>query len=192
MHEFSLAQSVQETVTSIALQQKAKSIKKVVLKFGSFALIQEDQFRFCFDIIKKESALLKDTDLEIEWIAGELRCLDCKFEGYINVDYIPVLAKAAKEKQKSEATYLAAKKLRDVVKPGDRVLIGTGWILAHYMAGETDGPPGAATLARALDLGLDARPVIITENELTEICTAACKGAGLRVFPLEKTNEIPR
>ena len=84
MHEFSLAQSVQETVTSIALQQKAKIIKKVVLKFGSFALIQEDQFRFCFDIIKKESELTKDTDLEIKWVPGELRCLDCEFEGLIN------------------------------------------------------------------------------------------------------------
>jgi hydrogenase nickel incorporation protein HypA/HybF len=84
MHEFSLAQSVQETVTSIALQQKAKIIKKVVLKFGSFALIQEDQFRFCFDIIKKESEILKDTDLEIKWVPGELRCLDCEFEGFID------------------------------------------------------------------------------------------------------------
>ena len=84
MHEFSLAQSVQETVTSIALQQKARIIKKIVLKFGSFALIQEDQFKFCFDIIKKESDMLKDTDLEIKWVPGELKCLDCKFEGLIN------------------------------------------------------------------------------------------------------------
>jgi hypothetical protein len=115
-----------------------------------------------------------------------------KFAGYTNVDYIPALAKAAREKQKGAATYLAAKKLRDAIKPRDRVIIGTGWILAHYMAGETDGPPGAATLARALDLGLDARPVIITEPELNEICAAACKGAGLRIFPLERTKEIPR
>ena len=115
-----------------------------------------------------------------------------KFAGFINVDYIPALAKAAMEKQEVAATYLAAKKLKDAIKPGDRVIIGTGWFLAHYMSGETDGPPGAATLARALDLGLDARPVIITEPELNEICAAACKGAGLRVFPLERTKEIPR
>ena len=39
MHEFSLAQSVQETVISIAKQRSAKEIKKVILKFGAFALI---------------------------------------------------------------------------------------------------------------------------------------------------------
>ncbi len=81
MHEFSLAQSVQETVASIALQQNAKNIMKVVLKFGSFALIQEDQFRFCFDIIKEDSEILKNAVLEIIWVPGELRCLDCDFEG---------------------------------------------------------------------------------------------------------------
>ena len=82
MHEFSLAQSVQETVTTIALKQGPNSIiAKVVLKFGSFALIQEDQFRYCFDIIKKDSDLLKDAILEIIWVPGELECLDCEFKG---------------------------------------------------------------------------------------------------------------
>jgi len=118
--------------------------------------------------------------------------IGAKFSGYIACDYIPALAKAAREKQLEPATYLAAKKLREAIKPGDRVIIATGWILAHYMAGETDGPPGAATLARALDLGLEARPVIITEPMLNDVCTAACIGAGLRVFPLDKTGEIPR
>lgn len=112
--------------------------------------------------------------------------------GYSPVDFIPALADAAREKQGAPATYLAAKKLKEAVKPGDRVIFGTGWFLAHYMAGETDGPPGVATLARALDLGLDARPVIITEPKLNKICAAACKGAGLRVFPLKETGEIPR
>ena len=115
-----------------------------------------------------------------------------KFADYINVDYIPALAKAARIKQEVAATFLAAKKLRDAIKPGDRVVIGTGWLLLHYMAGETDGPPGAAALARSLDLGLHARPVIITEPELNGICTFACKGIGLRVFPLEETMGIPR
>ena len=69
MHEFSLAQSVQETVISIARKQAAREIKKVILKFGAFALIEEDQFRFCFEILQKESELLEETELEIIWIS---------------------------------------------------------------------------------------------------------------------------
>lgn len=83
MHEFSLAQSVQETVVTIAKERAAKEIKKVILKFGAFALIEEDQFRFCFDILKKESKLLENAELEIIWISGELRCQECNFEGRI-------------------------------------------------------------------------------------------------------------
>jgi hydrogenase nickel incorporation protein HypA/HybF len=83
MHEFSLAQSVQETVISIAKKQSAREIKKVILKFGAFALIEEDQFRFCFEILQKESKLLEKAALEIIWISGELRCQQCDFEGKI-------------------------------------------------------------------------------------------------------------
>ncbi|MHA2175045.1 MAG: hydrogenase/urease maturation nickel metallochaperone HypA [Candidatus Hodarchaeales archaeon] len=57
MHEIALAKSVQETVISVAMKNNGTSIKKIILKFGLFALIQEDQFRFCFDIIKKDSNL---------------------------------------------------------------------------------------------------------------------------------------
>ncbi len=83
MHEFSLAQSVHETIISIATQRNAKEIKRIILKFGSFALVQEDQFRFCFDIIKKDSPVTLKSELEIIWIPGELRCFECKFQGKI-------------------------------------------------------------------------------------------------------------
>jgi len=83
MHEFSLAQSVHETIISIAAQRKAKEIKKIILKFGAFALVQEDQFRFCFDIIKKDSQITLKSELEIIWVPGELRCYECKFQGKI-------------------------------------------------------------------------------------------------------------
>lgn len=83
MHEFSLAHSVFETTLGIAQEQKAKSIKKIVLKFGTFALVQEDQFRFCFDLIKSESKTTADSELEIVWIPGVLQCEKCNFEGEI-------------------------------------------------------------------------------------------------------------
>jgi hydrogenase nickel incorporation protein HypA/HybF len=83
MHEFSLAQSVIETILSVAYKKKVKRIKVVKLKFGTFALIQEDQFRFCFEIIKSDSEVTSNSNLEIIWIPGELKCLSCGFKGKI-------------------------------------------------------------------------------------------------------------
>ncbi len=84
MHEFSLAQSVLETTMTIARERKVEKIIKIVLKFGMFALVQEDQFRFCFDLIKTDSDLTATSELEIIWIPGELQCESCAFEGKID------------------------------------------------------------------------------------------------------------
>lgn len=81
MHEFSLAQNVIETAIDVAKKHHAKQIKQIALKFGQFALVVEDQFRFCFDVLKKDNILTKDTNLSIEWIDGELECKKCDFCG---------------------------------------------------------------------------------------------------------------
>ncbi len=83
MHEFSLAHSVFETIINIAEKQNIERIKKVILKFGMFALIQEDQFRFCFDLLKTEYKITFDSELVINWVPGELKCLKCGFEGKV-------------------------------------------------------------------------------------------------------------
>ena len=60
---------------------------------------------------------------------------------------------------------LAARSLADVVGDGDTVLIVTGFGLPPDLPfGETDGPPGAAVLARALAMGLGAHVVLVTES----------------------------
>jgi len=71
-------------------------------------------------------------------------------------------------------TLLAAEKIIENVKPGDYVLIITN---SHEM----DGPPGAASMARSLLVGLRAIPIIMTNFEpgtkfqraLTQSCTGA-------------------
>jgi len=60
---------------------------------------------------------------------------------------------------------LAARRLRVAVSQGDTVLIATGAGVAPNLPhGETDGPPGACVLARALAIGLGARVVVVTEQ----------------------------
>jgi D-glutamate cyclase len=60
---------------------------------------------------------------------------------------------------------LAARKLSDTLSPGDIVFIATGAGTAPKLPqGETDGPVGAAVLARALILAFGVRAVFVTED----------------------------
>lgn len=73
----------------------------------------------------------------------------------------------------------AAELLRDAVDPGDAVVVLTGFPIPPTMVPETDGPPGAAALAAALDRGLDATAVVACEPGAVEACEAAVNAAGL-------------
>jgi hypothetical protein len=76
----------------------------------------------------------------------------------------------------------AAMRLRDAVTPGSSVIITTGAGSLPWMPnGETDGPPGAASLARAISLGLGGRPIIISEKEKLPPIVASCQAIGLLV-----------
>lgn len=75
----------------------------------------------------------------------------------------------------------AAHKIFSRVKRGDNVLIVTGAGVAPDLpAGETDGPPGAAILGRALERGLGANVLLITEARLMPPVVAAAESVGLR------------
>lgn len=67
------------------------------------------------------------------------------------------------------------------VKAGEPVLLCTGFPIPPSLKGETDGIVGTAILARALRLGLQAHPVVVTEEENLPLVKAACEGADLQV-----------
>ncbi len=85
----------------------------------------------------------------------------------------------------------AASRLLEHVHKGDVVILATGFPTYPWFAGEQDGPVGAATLARALVLGIGARPVIVTDPINVEICAAAVRGAGLYVRSVEDARRLP-
>ena len=85
---------------------------------------------------------------------------------------------------------LAARALQADVKPGDLVLIATGWLNRPYVSrviAESDGPTGAAALARAVNIGLGAVPVVLVEAEIVSAMSAILHAAGLRRLPLADT-----
>ncbi|MFC1982588.1 glutamate cyclase domain-containing protein [Chloroflexota bacterium] len=79
-------------------------------------------------------------------------------------------------------TLLAAEKLIEHVSEGDNVIIITGvGSLPFFPHGETDGPLGAACLARAISLGLDAKPLFMVGERDLDPVKATVIAAGLNV-----------
>lgn len=103
------------------------------------------------------------------------------------------LYQAARDFHGEPLTLLAAARLRERVRAEDHVFITSGWIMPGvYPYGETDGPIGAAILARALAIAFGARAVILTEDRMVDPTLAACRAAGLNVLREEDLARAPR
>jgi hypothetical protein len=90
------------------------------------------------------------------------------------------LYEAARRKAGKPLSYLAATGLIERVRPNDRVFIVCGSGSPPFLPyGETDGPLGGAAVARALDLGLGAKPIIISEAHMMGANRATVAAAGL-------------
>lgn len=78
--------------------------------------------------------------------------------------------------------------LQQRISPGDVILIATGWPSRSWlMRGltETDGPVGAAYLARVLEQALGAVPILVVEESLTRFAEVALRSAGLLVADVD-------
>jgi hypothetical protein len=101
------------------------------------------------------------------------------------------LGLAARAKQGAAPVMLAAQRLVDAVSPGDIVVISTGFYVPGAMPrGETDGPPGAASLAYAVSRGLGAVPYLLAEESTLEPVRAACHAIGLQERDLDVARSI--
>lgn len=94
---------------------------------------------------------------------------------------LPLAALYARARAKAGGPLsLAASRLvLDRVKPGDRVLLLTGFLIRDYDRPETDGPIGAAVLGRAMTLTLGATPVAVSESQAHSAMLHCFEAAGL-------------
>ena len=124
--------------------------------------------------------MLKDSE--------NFRSLAVRLEQLMTLDIacrgvIAELHKAATLQQGGPLVLKAAESLMERVKPGDAVFIATGWVdqpLVDPDHGETDGPPGAVALARALRLICKARPIILTDSCLVDGISHLARAAGFQ------------
>jgi hypothetical protein len=103
---------------------------------------------------------------------------------------------AAREKADQPLTLAAVNVLKKAVKPGDVVIIATGWVDQPEVApgcGESDGPPGSVALARALRLALQAAPILVTDECLVAGLKQVARAAGFQcVEPEELHHSIAK
>jgi len=118
-----------------------------------------------------------------------LMTLECR---NVNAGMLPPLYDAARAAVGGPLCRAAAERLASAVKPGDAVIVTTGaggppWLFK----GETDGPLGAAGLARALALGLRAWPLILTEERSKTPVEMTLAAAGISLLPEDMARVRP-
>lgn len=135
--------------------------------------------------MEKNMNTLKDIKLHAEEI-DQLMTTNITPKYQFNEKYpiTQLMYKAARERSGGDPlTYTVAKQLVDRVKPGDVVFLSSGFIFYKWRFAETDGPPGVAALARAIDLGLDARIIVLTDPGLEKMHIKTVEAAGLHYWP---------
>jgi len=88
-------------------------------------------------------------------------------------------------------TLLAAEKLMANVEKDDNVIILTGvGCSPFFLHGETDGPLGAASLARAVSLGLGAKPIFAVGDLDVEPMRVTAQAAGINIEEYEIMRQL--
>ena len=106
-------------------------------------------------------------------MVDRLLTIGMRWGGRPDRDVIPRLYDCACHKLGGKPVSLvAAQRMIGQVKPGDNVFLVTGcasW--PNVPLGENDGPPGVASLARAVRIGLNAVPIIVAgSKDIDSIC----------------------
>ena len=91
MHEVHLVRAILEAVEKQAAAENAKNVKWVKIRFNALTSHSADHVQFSFDIVKKESKLMKDAELRLNELEPLLRCKQCKhqFPGHHLPDVCP-------------------------------------------------------------------------------------------------------
>lgn len=88
------------------------------------------------------------------------------------------------------AVRLAAQRITSAMEGGGTALITTGFRIPPKNIQETDGPPGAAALARILGLLFNANTLMVTEEASIGMLTVALKAIGVRLVAAEKLGSV--
>jgi len=86
---------------------------------------------------------------------------------------------AARKLVDSPLALTAARRIVETVKDGDTVIITTGFRVLPQKVQETDGPLGAAALAKSLIKAFNANPIVVIEEPSREIMASTLRALGI-------------
>ncbi len=131
---------------------------------------------------------------ELQLLGNEvdrLISVEMRSHGFIR-GIITSLSDAAHRRLGGPQALAAAAGIAAAVKEGDRVVITTGAGGPPWLPkGESDGPIGAAALARTIDLAFGAKPIYVGEEWMQESMSATSAAAGITVRSEEEALTQP-
>jgi len=101
----------------------------------------------------------------------------------------PLYECASKKLGNKPVSLVAAQRMIEEIKPGDNVFLVTDFGTRLFVPyGETDGPSGVASLARAVRFGLGATPIIISGKAMDSV-KYTVKAAGVNIMEYDLAKE---
>lgn len=84
MHEVHLVRAIIETIEKQATAKGARCVRSVKIRFNPLTSHSGEHVQFSFDLVKKDSALVKDAQLLLHEVEPLLRCAKCgrEFHGH--------------------------------------------------------------------------------------------------------------
>lgn len=84
MHEFSVMTQIVDSILEEAKKRDAKRVEEVDLEIGDFTMLGEEQMRFAYDVLSKNT-ILQGSKLNIKHLKGKVECA-CGYKGTIKLD----------------------------------------------------------------------------------------------------------
>jgi hydrogenase nickel incorporation protein HypA/HybF len=80
MHEYSVAYDIYATAKRAAEEHNATEVKKIFVDVGEMTMVNPEQVKFLFDVIKEEDPAFRNAALEYRQVPVKVRC-NCGYEG---------------------------------------------------------------------------------------------------------------
>ena len=80
MHELSIAASIADKVLEFVESHTIKKVLEVRLLLGELMGVEQEQLRFCYSAITKET-VLEDSSLEFDQVEAFVECPHCTYKG---------------------------------------------------------------------------------------------------------------
>jgi hydrogenase nickel incorporation protein HypA/HybF len=85
MHEFSVAQSIVNTILQIAQENRATRILDLNLEVGEVSLINMDQLSWYIEMLT-EDTIAQGIRVNVKEVPAKIRCMKCGYEGCVQYE----------------------------------------------------------------------------------------------------------